>query len=192
MLLVRREPGLGEGTAYTVGHPEPITLVSSMNVQGNSANLMLLQRSSAAYLDQIRKEIDSRQLSAEAAALDLSKLKTPRLLRALLGGLGMKSAGKLPGFFAYAKGQRNGEEMRIGVHVNGMPRGMDEATSTPLALGLRQLLDEGISITGVYPPESVITVEPFFNAFARACKTPLADMNELLVVNEAPALVPQP
>jgi len=185
-------PGLGAGTAYTVGHPEPITLVNSMNVQGNSANLMLLQRSSGAYLDQIRKEIDSGKLSAEAAALELSKPRIPRLLRAFFRSLGMKSAGKLPGFFAYAKGQRNGEEMRIGVHVNGMPKGMDDATSTPLALGLRQLLDEGISITGVHPPESVITVEPFFNAFARACKTPLAGMNELLVVNEAPVLVPRP
>ncbi|GEM_PF-3300615 len=43
-------PGMGKGTAYTVGHPEPITLHTNMNVQGDSANLMVLKRSTAAIL----------------------------------------------------------------------------------------------------------------------------------------------
>lgn len=178
-------PGLGSGTAYTVGHPEPITLHERMNVQNHSANLMVLQRTTAAYVDQVRKEVDADRLSASAAARALSKPRIGRYLRATFAGLTMKSAGKLPGFFAYAKGQRGGLQMRIGVHVKSMPSGMGAMTSTPLALGLRQLLNEGIQITGVHPPESVININPFFDEFARACQTPLTGKDELLIVHEA-------
>ena len=124
-------------------------------------------------------------MSTAAAARELSQINSTRLIGASLRCLTMKSAGKLPGFFAYAKGQRGRKEMRIGVHVNSLPSGMDEMTSTPLALGLRQLLDEGIQITGVHPPESTINIDSFFDGFARACKTPMAGKDELLVVSEA-------
>jgi saccharopine dehydrogenase-like NADP-dependent oxidoreductase len=180
-------PNLGKGTAYTVGHPEPITLHERMNVRGSSANLMVLKRSTAAYLDRVRKEIDSGQLSAKDAAIELMKRRTPRLLRALFRSLTMEGAGALPGFFAFAQGERDGQALRIGVHVNAMPDDMAAATSTPLALGLRQLLDGRLDMTGAHPPEAVIDLEPFFDGFARACNPPLASMGELVVVNEAPA-----
>lgn len=181
-------PGLGNGTAYTVGHPEPITLHERMNVQGSSANLMLLKRSTASYIDLVRKEIDVGKLTPEGAAFELTRLKTPRLIRALFRSLLIKGAGALPGFFAFAQGERDGQALRVGVHVNAMPKGMAKMTSTPLALGLRQLLDGGIDMTGVHPPETVIDIKPFLDGFARACNPPRASMDELVVINEAPGI----
>ena len=185
-------PGLGAGTAYTVGHPEPITLHERMNVRGSSANLMVLKASSAVYLDQIRREVDAGRLSVEDAALELTQSsgamsRLPRALsRNFFQTLTTPGPGALPGFFAFAQGERDGQALRIGVHVNSIPKDMAEATSTPLALGLRQLLDGQLEVTGVHPPETVVNVESFFDGLARVCKTPHADMGELVVVSEAP------
>lgn len=181
-------PGLGHGTAYTVGHPEPITLLERMNVHGNSANLMLLKRSSAAYLDLIRNDLDAGRLSLEDAAAEVTNQRTTRIARALIGAIGLKGAGALPGFFAFARGERDGQALRIGVHLKAMPADMAGATSVPLALGLRQWLDGRLNATGVHPPESVIDVASLLDGFARACSPPLAGMDELVVVNEALAI----
>ena len=181
-------PGLGSGTAYTVGHPEPITLRERMNVQDNSANLMLLKRSSAAYLDLIRKDLDAGKLSHEDAAAEVTNQKAMRVARALISALGYTGAGELPGFFAYARGQRDGQALRIGAHLNALPADMASATSVPLALGLRQWLDGRLDATGVHPPESVVDVAALLDGFALACNPPLSGMDDLVVVNEAPAI----
>ena len=181
-------PGLGRGTAYTVGHPEPITLREPMNVHGSSANLMLLKRSTAAYLDLIRNDLDAGKLSHEDAAAEITNQRTTRIARAMIGALGRKGAGALPGFFAFARGQRDGRSLRIGVHLHAMPADMAGATSVPLALGLRQLLDGRLDATGAHPPESVIDVASLLDGFALTCNPPLAGMSELVVVNEAPAI----
>ena len=181
-------PGFGRGTAYTVGHPEPITLHETMSVRGNSANLMLLKRSSAAYLDLVRKDLDAGRLSHEDAAAEVTNQQTRRVARALIGALGRKGAGSLPGFFAFARGERDGQALRIGVHLNALPVGMAGATSVPLALGLRQWLDGRLDATGVHTPESVIDVAPLLDGFALACTPPLDSMDELVVINEEPAI----
>ena len=105
----------------------------------------------------------------------------------MLRSLTMQGLGALPGFFAYASGERNGQAMRIGVHISAMPSVMAAATSTPLALGLRQLLDGQFDITGVHPPEAVVVAEPLFDGLALACNPPFAGREDLVVVNEAPA-----
>ena len=66
-------PNAGEGTGYTVGHPEPITLVKTMGIQGSSASLMLLRKHTAAFIDGLRKQIDAGQLSLEAGAKEIGK-----------------------------------------------------------------------------------------------------------------------
>ena len=147
---------------------------------------MVLKPSTAAYLDLVRKEIDTGRLSAADAAIDLTILRKSRLAHAMLRGLVMQGAGALPGFFAFAQGERDGQALRIGVHINAMPVGMAAATGTPLALGLRQLLDGRFDMTGAHPPEAVVDAQPFFDGLARACNPPLADMGELVVVTETP------
>ncbi|MEX3649912.1 saccharopine dehydrogenase NADP-binding domain-containing protein, partial [Mycolicibacterium porcinum] len=61
-------PGGRRGTAYTVGHPEPVTLQRTLKPTGESANLMVISPSALAYLDVLRRGIDGGRLTNEAAA----------------------------------------------------------------------------------------------------------------------------
>ena len=180
-------PGLGRGTAYTVGHPEPVTLHQTMQVKNRSANLMVLQRTTAAFLDTIRREIDAGTLTPANAAAEVNKLSLARLLPASIRGLGLGGAGALPGFFALARGQRGEQKLIRGVHLQMLPEGMAEVTSVPMVIGLRQLLDGRFTQVGVYPPESVVEIEPFFDDFLVMCKLPASDRHDLVIINEMPA-----
>ena len=178
-------PGLGSGTAYTVGHPEPITLRERMAVRGASASLMLLKPSTAAFLQGLRDDMDAGKLSIEAAAREVVEPGLTRQARALAGSLRCEGAGELPFFFALARGMRDGRPLTVGVRATSIPKGMDGATAIPLALGLRQLLDRRPTQTGVHPPETVIEPEPLLAALAPACDPAKRDADELIVVTEA-------
>ena len=55
-------PGLGQGAAVTVGHPEPVTLLASLGVKGRSANLMMVKPSTQQYLKDIARDIAAAAL----------------------------------------------------------------------------------------------------------------------------------
>ena len=175
-------PNAGEGTGYTVGHPEPITLVETMGIRGSSASLMLLRKSTAAFIDGLRKRIDAGQLSLEAGAKEIGKPSRLGRLKAAFRSFWFPGPGDLPLFFAWARGERNGESCVVGATFTSAPAdGMAGITSWPLAVGLRQLLDGHISTVGVHPPETVIEPEHFFNMLADACDPPVDGMEELVV-----------
>jgi len=175
-------PNVGEGTGYTVGHPEPITLVETMGIRGSSASLMLLRKSTAAFIDGLRKRIDAGQLSLEAGAKEIGKPSRLGRLKAAFRSFWFPGPGDLPLFFAWARGEHNGESCVVGATFTSAPAdGMAGITSWPLAVGLRQLLDGRISTVGVHPPETVIEPEHFFNMLASACDPPVNGMEELVV-----------
>ncbi len=175
-------PNAGEGTGYTVGHPEPITLVETMGIRGSSASLMLLRKSTAAFIDGLRKRIDAGQLSLEAGAKEIGKPSRLGRLKAAFRSFWFPGPGDLPLFFAWARGERNGESRVVGATVTAAPAdGMAGVTSWPLAIALRQLLDGRIATVGVHPPETVIEPEHFFNMLADACDPPVNGMEELVV-----------
>ena len=178
-------PDVGSGTAYTVGHPEPITLRERMQVHGASANVMLLQPSTAALLQLLRDDIDAGKLSIEAAAAQVFDPGMRQQARALVRSIRCAGAGRLPFFFALARGLRDGRPVDVGVRLTSVPKGMDGVTGIPLALGLRQLLDGRIDASGVHPPEDVIEPEPLLSALAPSCAPPRRDIGELVVVTEA-------
>ena len=178
-------PGMGGGTAYTLGHPEPITLRERMGVRGRSANLMLLQPSTAAFLRVLRDEIDSGTLSLEAAGAQVIAPGTWRQAKALVLSLGCAGAGDLPFFFALARGMHDGRSLTVGVRITSHPEGMDNITGIPLALGLRQLLGHRLDATGVHPPETVIEAKPLLEALAPSCDPLKRSFDELVVVTEA-------
>ena len=92
-------PNAGEGTGYTVGHPEPITLVETMGIQGSSASLMLLRKHTASFIDGLRKQIDAGQLSLEEGAKSDSVNKLlSRLKMAAFRGFLVYGPGDLPLF----------------------------------------------------------------------------------------------
>jgi len=175
-------PNEGEGTGYTVGHPEPITLVETMGIRGSSASLMLLRKSTAAFIDGLRKRIDAGQLSLEAGAKEIGKPSLLGRLKAAFRSLWFPGPGDLPLFFAWARGERNGESCVVGATFTSAPAdGMAGITSWPLAIALRQLVDGRIATIGVHPPETVIEPEHFFNMLADACDPPVGGMNELVI-----------
>lgn len=84
------------GTAYTVGHPEPVTLHRSFRPAGEAANLMVVTPGTVAYLDVLRRDIDAGKLTNETAAADLAKPSMSRALRATAGAMTRKGPGSLP------------------------------------------------------------------------------------------------
>ncbi|MEU9618996.1 MULTISPECIES: saccharopine dehydrogenase NADP-binding domain-containing protein [unclassified Streptomyces] len=180
--LVHRQPLLPvtltlsaehSGTAYTVGHPEPVTLHRSYRPTGEAANLMVITPGTLAYLDVLRRDIDAGKLTNETAAADLAKPSLSRGLRAAVGTMGLKGPQSLPPFFAAATGTSNGRPVTVLTRLaetSGMSaliNDMAEATGIPLALGLAQLLNGTGGRPGVHPPETVIEPERFFLDLAR-------------------------
>ncbi|MFF3669443.1 saccharopine dehydrogenase family protein [Microtetraspora malaysiensis] len=161
------------GTAYIVGHPEPVTFHRSFRPTGRSANLMVITPTTLAYLDLLRQGIDSGTLTNETAAADLARPSVGRGLRATVSALGRKGPGTLPPFFATATGTRHGSPVTVTARLADTPGvaaltdDMAEATGVPLALGLAQLLDGSPVRPGVHPPESVIDAERFFHDLVR-------------------------
>ena len=175
-------PNAGEGTGYTVGHPEPITLVETMDIQGSSASLMLLRKHTAAFIDGLRKRIDAGQLSLEEGAKAIGKPSLLSRLKAAFRSFWFPGPGDLPLFFAWARGEHNGETRVVGATVTSAPAdGMAGVTSWPLAIALHQLLDGCITTIGVHPPETVIEPEHFFTMLADACDPPVNGMEELVI-----------
>ncbi|MFF5204389.1 saccharopine dehydrogenase family protein [Streptosporangium sp. NPDC000396] len=166
------------GTAYVVGHPEPVTLQRSYQPTGQAANLMVITPGTLAYLDILRTDIDAGRLTNETAAADLAKPSLKRALRAAARSVRFSGPKTLPPFFAAATGTRHGRPLTVLAHlaaVSGDHRGdatsalisdMAKGTGIPLALGLAQMLD-GTGLPGVHPPEIAIDPDRFFLDLAR-------------------------
>ncbi|MGW1173592.1 saccharopine dehydrogenase family protein [Kitasatospora sp. NPDC002543] len=165
-------PGGHRGTAYTVGHPEPVTLHRSLRPGGDAACLMVVSAGTAAYLDVLREDLDAGRLTNESAAADLDRPTVRRTLRAAARAPRLRGPGTLPPFFAAATGTRDGRPAAVLVRLDGADRllaDMAEATGVPAGLGLAQLLDGTVRPAGVHPPEAVVDTERFFADLARAC-----------------------
>ncbi|WP_040809700.1 saccharopine dehydrogenase family protein [Nocardia concava] len=170
-------PGGRRGTAYTVGHPEPITLQRSLKPVGDAANLMIVTPWTLAYLDVLRRDIDAGVLTNETAAGQLARPSLGRLARSVPRAVRAKGPGDLPPFFAALSGVRAGRECRVLAHldrsvVENGPAGslfgdMARATGIPLALGLSQLIDGTARRPGVHPPEEVVDPRRFFADLGR-------------------------
>jgi lysine 6-dehydrogenase len=177
-------PGHGSGTAYSVGHPEPITLKSSLGVTGRSANAMLITPSTLAFLDGLRHDIDAGKLTNETAASQVEDPSVRRQAKAAISGLTKHGPGKLPLFFALATGLKNGVLMRSGATVNALPSGMANATSAPAAITVGQLISGKISRAGVHPPERVVDADAFFAALHPYCEQLGSDEPVAVVTTE--------
>ncbi|MEN9504875.1 MAG: hypothetical protein RI958_801 [Actinomycetota bacterium] len=163
-------PGRGHGNACIVGHPEPIMLRRSLAPSGSSANLMVVTDGTGAFLDGLRRDIDRGELTVDAAAVELDRPSPTRIARAGLSSLRRRGPGKLPGFFALARGIRGGIPATAAARLLTAPHGMAGITGIPLALAARQLLAGTVTERGVVGPESVLDPEALFEALAPHCE----------------------
>ncbi len=175
-------PGRGRGTAYTVGHPEPLTMRETLKVRGRSASLMILTTPALSLLKDLNAALDQKHLTNEQAGAIMIAPGALRTIKAGVRALGFKGYGDLPPFFAFAAGTKEGKAVRVGVSVRAFPKGMANATGVPLALGLRQLIEGRIGAPGVFAPEAVIEPDRFFDQLAPYCVPTVARSSDLLSV----------
>lgn len=181
-----RYPGAGVGTGYTVGHPEPVTLRSSLGVTGQAADLVLLQRTSVAFLRQIQAEIADARLDLEGAAARVVAPGPLRSLQALVRSRRLLGHGDLPPFFALLRGRRDGQRVHVGCHLTTSPLGMAAITAIPTVLAVAQLLDRPLP-PGVHPPEQVIDPTTLLTGLVPHCDPPASTVDELAPVVETTA-----
>ncbi len=163
-------PGGRRGTAYTVGHPEPVTLHRTVRPSGASANLMVVTPGTAAYLDVLRRDLDRGRLDNEAAVRRIARPRLSNVLRSLPKALTTRGPGTLPPFFAAAFGELAGREAAVLCRAAGagsLLADMARATGIPLALGMSQVVDGSVGRAGVFPPDEVIDTTRFFDDIDR-------------------------
>lgn len=179
-------PGLGTGTAYTVGHPEPVTLPGTRSIARSSACVMVVRPTTAAYLMTLRDDIDRGKLSLEQAAAAIDTPTAGHSARSALRRPWLRGPGALPAFFALATGSRDGRPHTVGARLIASPRGMARATGIPLALAAGQILDGSVRTHGVHPPDAVLDPERYFDALAAQCDPPRPHRGEVVKVDHAP------
>ena len=175
-------PGLGLGKAYTVGHPEPVTLPRFKTELKNSLNVMVLPPPLVSFLTNIAAEIDNGRMTIPVAVEQVVNFKMPAESASALTSAESPEI-QLPSLFAYARGMRNGKKTAVGVTTtSGVIGGMGGATGVPMAIGLKMLSQKKITRKGVFAPEAGIDPDAFFDEFGPLCKPPVANTDELLMI----------
>jgi saccharopine dehydrogenase-like NADP-dependent oxidoreductase len=176
-------PGIGVGVAWSVGHPEAVTLPLSYPEIQNSTNVMVGPRFLIEAVRALGTAIDAGDLSVEEAAARMEGPVPPELRKAADsegGGV------RLPPLFALARGRRGSESVNVGARVLGMPAGgMGGATGVPLAVGLSLFAEGRLERRGVFAPEGVMDPDAFFDALAPLCSPVFASGREMLAVTES-------
>jgi lysine 6-dehydrogenase len=155
-------PGGLRGTAYVVGHPEPVTFHRTLRPGGASACLMVVTARTVAYLDLLRQDVEAGRITVEEAAADLARPTLRRMTKSGLRARRYQGPGTLPPFFAAATGRREGRRLIVLARYDAASVGMAEATGVPLGLALAQVLDGTARRPGVHPVEAVLDAPRFF------------------------------
>jgi lysine 6-dehydrogenase len=176
-------PTRGHGTAYVVGHPEPLMFRRTFQPIGDSANLMVATDGTIAFLDGLRNDIDSGKMTIEAAAAELDHPSPKRIVRAGLKSLRLAGPGKLPGFFALAHGTHDSRPASAAARLVNAPRGMDGITGTPLAIAAHTMLSGAVTQRGVLAPEQAIDPVALFTALGPHCAAPVDSWTGVVAVD---------
>ena len=180
--VVINYPEIGEKRVNIFGHPEAISFPYHYPNIKDSLNLMHGgEKGLVGILKFIRLLIEIKLISKNMAAriftwLDNSsspKVKKNDLI-------------KLPGVYGYAEGKKGNKNFSVGVTFDDSIQNlsMGEATSLPLACGVKMFLDGVISQRGIHAPESgIIDPKIFLNYFAREIGDGI-ELSPLITINE--------
>jgi len=178
-------PGIGEGVAYTVGHPEPLTLPLFRTDIKQSCNVMVISPRLESMLRIIAGEVDEGRMTIHDAVQLIMNPPDDQKGRPPDDKSKKEKTPRLPSLFAYARGLKKDQASAVGVTVTaGTGGGMGGATGIPMAIGLKLLATGRIKRRGVFAPEMVIDPDDFFDAFGPLCTKPSAkaDAKEMLLV----------
>ena len=178
-------PGIGVGSAYTVGHPEPLTIPRSRTELQTSCNVMVVSPRIVEALGGLAVEINAGRITLEEAAAMF--VNTRSFGRRREPEDRTSSGPRLPGLFAYASGIKDGRKTAVGVTVSAaVGGGMGGATGIPMAIGLNMLGRGKITRKGVFAPEAVIDPDDFFNELGPLCRDKRAGSRDMLNIGTIP------
>lgn len=184
-------PGLGVRSAWTIGHPEAVTLPRYLGAGVHDCvNVMFADRSSIVALKTLMLAVDHGWLSVQRCASWLERLTalSPPDLPQPWAAMTQPCLDGLPPLFALALGQRAGEPASAAVaFASGPAGGMGAVTGIPLALGVSWLIDEHVGgrltqHAGVYSPEEIIEPDRLFEKLLPYCVPRPASVDDLALL----------
>lgn len=172
-------PGRGRVVAYTMGHPEPITLPRKYPELKRALNL---QSGPAWLLDLLRSVGDQHgagALTLREAAEQIANHPRP-------AERGPRDP--LPIEWALAIGQKDGFRRSVAVYPRHFhPARMGGNTSVPLAIGVELLRRGDLIDTGVHAPETAVPPRAFFDLLAPLTDPSLTSCDDLIEIVTAHA-----
>ncbi len=181
-------PGLGRRFAWTIGHPEPVTLPRTYPELRRAVNATTVGRLPALAILAAARLIDRGLVRKETVGRWAERIEGPEsgeLDREALVADVVRGREQLPPIYAWARGERAGAEARVGVTLTAAPPGgMGGATGVPLGLGAAMLLGGEIDRPRLGGPEAAIDPDAFFRSFAPLC-VPESSPSGLLLVTRS-------
>jgi lysine 6-dehydrogenase len=156
-------PGLGRGTGYLVGHPEPVTLPRTLPAHGSSRSVCLMSSDRAALLDGVAAGLESGELDMSSAAA--------RIGHGLAAEVSQDeharypSGGDLPTYFVLLTGVRDGARTAQFVGCVSKPEPMRVGTGVPYGIATAILAEADLP-PGVFPLDAVMPTEPYLTKVA--------------------------
>lgn len=162
-------PAFGEHTAYTMGHPEPITLPQAIRGLRRSRNLQVGPEWLMEHLRSVAADFDAGRVSLSDGAKELQRAPKPS----------RKPDGpkprRLPYNWALAEGSKDGRAHTVMTFPNGEPRGrMGGHSGVPVAIGVELLRHGRLRGKGTLSPEAAVDPHAFLDMYARFLEPPLA------------------
>lgn len=179
-------PGIGRRNAWTIGHPEAVTLPRVFPHLRRSTNAMFSQRSTIALMKGLMALVDFHLVSVERVARWIEGLEWVRTPDSLISPAKSGSASRddLPPLFALAMGKSRGEPARAAVALTAAPPGgMGGITGIPLALAVSLLADGALKRSGVFPPEAIIKPDALLEKLLPFCEPRLATPDDLALLS---------
>ncbi len=171
-----RFPGVGDVHAFTMGHPEAITLPRAV---GGLRRCLNLQAGPTELFDHVRPIVEAY----EAGRITLAEGAHLVESRPDMEGIGTDAP--LPDIWALARGTRAGRPTSVAVYPHAkLPGRMGGHTGIPLALAVELLWQGRIDQVGVHTPETAIDPEDFFGLYARLTQPPVGSVDEVLTIVE--------
>jgi saccharopine dehydrogenase-like NADP-dependent oxidoreductase len=168
-------PGIGPAVAYTMGHPEPVTLPRYFPDVKRSVNLQSGPEWIVEYLRSVATRYDRGEVTLREGAALLADPPRPaeRGARDLL-----------PVIWALAVGTKDGRPASVAVSPTTHPAGaMGGNTGLPLAIGVELLRRGQLRDVGVHAPEAAIDPAQFFDLLGPLTEPGLTGAN-LLAIDE--------
>ncbi|MFI7006542.1 saccharopine dehydrogenase family protein [Streptomyces sp. NPDC050145] len=173
-------PGKGQIRAYTVGHPEAITLPRAFPTVADSTNLTSGPAWVFEHARKVAADYDAGRVTLAEGAARLGDMPAPP-------SDAPRTRDPLAQVWALARGERDGKPLAISVEPASMPPGkMGGGTGAALAVGLELLRQGRISKPGVHAPENVIDPHDFFSVFLEFVEPAVASVDDLLIIHEGP------